>query len=110
MGRIGFAAPVAVVPVVALFLRLMTSADDPISLELVREIGYAYWIMFMGSLLIGVAPSSTGVVWIMLVAAVWYVTASWWLHSDPTALIREGLRRGLQVIIRGPSGRGSRST
>lgn len=99
-GRIAFATPVAVVPVVIVFVRMMINAEIPLDFELVRELGYTYWITFMATLLIGLAPARTEVVTTMVVSAAWYVTASWWLHPDPTALTLDGLRRGFAASCR----------
>ncbi|HEX6153835.1 MAG TPA: UbiA family prenyltransferase, partial [Solirubrobacterales bacterium] len=75
----------------------LTHAETPRKRSVLRDLGYLYWLTFMGAVLISLFPSAL-TVGIFLVALCWYPLLSQLLHPDPNpwaAFLRRDLRQGL---------------
>jgi hypothetical protein len=69
----------------------MTHAKTLSERSLVRELGYLYWIAFMGVVLVSLFPGTLSL-GAAVGSVVWYLFASRLLHPDPTPRISHLLR------------------
>jgi 4-hydroxybenzoate polyprenyltransferase len=91
-----------VYPVAVAFAVVLIRARTEIELSLVREVGYLYWTVCTGAVLITLVPDAT-VVAMTAGALVWYIAASRLIHPDPTPLSASGVRSIKSLLLKAPA-------
>lgn len=85
-------------PVVIAFARALVGVRDPDDGEVVRELGYLYWQLFMSAVLLALYPTAiTGV--ILGGSILWWLASSHWLHPDPSPVSRQNAALGVRLAL-----------
>lgn len=99
----GFRADVlwvlAVFPMAVVFTMVLIGARTPGERMVVREVGYLYWLTFMGVALVSLVPTAATVAW-MAGGLVWFVLASLLVHPDEAPLGPGGARDAAHAFAR----------